>query len=74
MIIQIIDSKKNNFEDELLNGQNDEKSMKEMNKTGDDSGKNRKSITHQESLSEHSNTKSENNSNQENEDIDDQDD
>ena len=80
LIIQIIDSKKNNFEEDLLNEQNNEKNkkinegMKEMNKTEEDLGINQKIVTHQESLPEHSNTKSELNSNQVDEDIDDQDD
>ena len=80
LIIQIIDSKKNNFEDELLNGQNNEKNtkinedMKEMNKTGDDLGINQIIITQRESLPEHSNTMSDLNSNQVDEDIDDQED
>ena len=80
LIIQIIDSKKNNFEEDLLNEQNNEKNkkinegMKEMNKTEEDLGINQKIVTLQESLPEHSNTKSELNSNQVDEDIDDQDD
>ena len=48
--------------------------MKEMNKTGDDLGINQISITQRESLTEHSNTMSDVNSNQVDEDIDDQED
>ena len=82
LIIQIIDNKKNNFEDELLSRQSTEKSkkiiedLKDTNKSEDDLGINQKNIIHQESFRERSSTKSDLNSNQidDNEDINDQDD
>ena len=79
MIIQIIDNKKNNFEDELLNGQNNEKNkkigeeLKDMNKSGE--GLN--GITLQENAPERASMQSEDinsNKNDDNENIDDQDD
>ena len=79
LIIQIIDNKKNNFEDELLNGQNNEKNkkigeeLKDMNKSGE--GQN--GITLQENAPERASMQSEDinsNKNDDNENIDDQDD
>ena len=79
LIIQIIDAKKNNFEDELLNGQNNEKNkkigeeLKDMNKSGE--GLN--GITLQENAPERASMQSEDinsNKNDDNENIDDQDD